>query len=121
MVGDGLREAEDASVLFGSDGGVGELLEAGDERAAEALEAVAVGGDGGVLAEVEMLADLFGGMDAVIEVGDERGDGLLEVDVVLPERIVGVYKESLTGCKSGSYARHFSRSRHMLSIGGIRW
>jgi hypothetical protein len=120
MVGDGLGEAYDAGVLFGSDGGVGQLLKAGDERAAEALETVAVGGDGGVLAEVEVLADLFSSMDAVVEVGDERGDGLLEVDIVLPERVIGVYKEGLTGCKAGSYAGHFSRSRHRFSIGGIR-
>jgi hypothetical protein len=105
-------------VLLGSDGSVGEFLEAGDERAAEALETVAMGGDGGVLAEIEVLADLFGSMDAVVEVGDERGYSLLEVNVVLPERVVGVYKEGLAGCKSGSYAGHFSRSRHTFSIGG---
>ncbi len=37
-----------------------------------------------MLAVVEMFANLFGGEGAVVEVGDERGDGALEVDVVLP-------------------------------------
>jgi hypothetical protein len=46
--------------------------------------------DGGVFAGVEMLADLGGGVGAVIEEGDKGGDGLLEVDVVFPEGVVGV-------------------------------
>jgi hypothetical protein len=95
LVGDGLGEAGDALVLGGGDGGVGELLEAGDERLAEAVEAVAVGADGGVLDLIEMASHLFSGMDAVVEVGDEAGDGALEVDVVLPERVVGVDEQGL--------------------------
>jgi hypothetical protein len=95
LVGDGLGEAGDALVLGGGDGGVGELLEAGDERLAEAVEAVAVGADGGVFDLVEMAAHLFGGVDAVVEVGDEAGDGALEVDVVFPEGVVGVDEQGL--------------------------
>jgi hypothetical protein len=95
LVGDGLREADDAGVLLRGDGLVGELLEAGDQRLAEALEAVAVGLDGGVLDVVEVLADLLGRVHAVVEVGDERGDGALEVDVVLPQRVVGVEEQGL--------------------------
>jgi hypothetical protein len=44
---------------------------------------------------VEMVADLFGRVNAMIEVGDERGDGALEVDIVLPQRIVCVKEQSL--------------------------
>jgi hypothetical protein len=95
LVGDGLGEADDALMFGRGDGGVGELLEAGDERLAEAVEAVAVGSDGGVLDLVEMAAYLFGGVDAVVEVGDEAGDGALEVDVVLPEGVVGVDEQGL--------------------------
>jgi hypothetical protein len=95
LVGDGLGEALDALVLFGGDGVVGELFEAGDEGMTEAVEAVAVGGDGGVLDAVEMLAHLFGGVGAVVEVGDEGGDGSLEVDVVLPESVVCIDEEGL--------------------------
>jgi len=93
--GDGLCEGDDAGVFFRGDFGIGELLEAGDKRAAEALETVTVFGDRCVFAEVEPLADLFVGMDAVIQIGDESGDGALEVDIVLPERVVRVEEKGL--------------------------
>ena len=50
MVSNGLGEAEDAGVLFGGDRGLGELLEAVDQRAAEAPQSVTMGGNGGMLA-----------------------------------------------------------------------
>ena len=90
LLGDGLGEAGDAAVLLGGKRRIGELLEAVDEGAAEALQTVAVGRDGGVLAVVQVLADFLGSVDAVVEVGDERSDGPLEVDVVLPEGVVCV-------------------------------
>ena len=105
LVSDGLGEAFDAAMLLVGEGGVGELLEAGDEGAAEAVQAVAVGEDGGVLDAVEVAADLFGGVDAVIEVGDEAGDGALEVDVVLPEGIVGVDEQGLVGSAAEGLGR----------------
>ena len=95
LIGDGLGEAFDAAMLLFGKRLIGELFEAGDEGAAEAVQAVAVGEDGGVLDTVEVAADLFGGVDAVIEVGDEAGNGALEVDVVLPEGIVGVDEQGL--------------------------
>ena len=97
MVCDGLGEACDAAMLFFGDRGVGKLLETGDEGAAEAVEAIAVGENGVVLDAVEMPANLFGCVDTVVEVGDEAGDGALEVDVVLPERIVCVDEQRLAG------------------------
>ena len=115
LVGDRLGEAEDAGVLFFGEGAVGQLLEAGDEGLAEAVESVAVGGDGGMLDLVEMAADLFGSVDAVVEVGDERGDGPLEVDVVLPEGVVGVDEERLIGGMAGD----FDLGAHWISIGGF--
>jgi hypothetical protein len=97
LIGDGLGEALDSAMLLGGDRGFGELFEAGDEGATEAVQAVAVGEDGCVLDTVKVSADLLGGVEAVIEVGDEAGDGSLEVDVVLPERVVGVDEQSLIG------------------------
>ena len=47
LVGDGLREAGDAGAFLRRDGAVGELLEAGDQRLAEAAQTVAVRLDGG--------------------------------------------------------------------------
>ncbi len=72
------------SCFSGVTGASAELLETVDERTAEAAEPVAVSLDGGVLAVVEMLANLLGGEGTVVEIGDERCDGALEVDVVLP-------------------------------------
>jgi len=103
LVGDGLGEAEDAFVLLRRDGLVGELLEAGDERLAEAVEAVAVGLDGGVFDAIEVATNLFRGVDAVVEVGDEGGDGSLEVDVVLPEGVVGVEEKGLVCGAAGGF------------------
>lgn len=97
LVGNGLGEAFDAAVLLGGEGDVGELLEAGDEGVAEAVEAVAVGECGGVLDTIQVAADLFGGVDSVIEIGDEAGNGALEVDVVFPERVVGINEQGLVG------------------------
>lgn len=54
-------------------------------------------GDGGVFAVVEMFPDLGRGMDMVIEVGDEVCNRPLEVDIVLPEGIVCVYQQRVTG------------------------
>ena len=101
MVGDGLGEAFDAAMFFFGNGNVGELLEAGDEGAAEAVQTIAVGEDGVVFDAVEVAADLFGGVDAVVEIGDEAGDGTLEVDVVLPQGVVGVDEQGLAGGASG--------------------
>lgn len=52
-------------------------------------------GDGGVLAVVEMVTNLDGSVALMIEVGDEGGDGALEVDVVLPQRVVGIDEQSM--------------------------
>jgi hypothetical protein len=97
LVGDGLGEAFDAAMLLFCEGGVRELLEAGNKGPVEALQTVAVSEDGCVLDTVKMAADLFRGVDAVIEVGDEAGDCALEVDVVLPEGVIGVDKQCLVG------------------------
>jgi hypothetical protein len=113
LVGDGLSEAFDAAMLLFGDGEIGELLEAGGEGAAEAVQAIAVGDDGCVLDAVEVAADLFGGVDVVIEVGDEAGDGALEVDVVFPEGVVGVDEQRLVGRAAKGLAWEL--------IGGLIW
>lgn len=80
----GIREGDDAIVALGGDGLVRKLLEAGDEGATEAGEAVSMLRDGGALAEIEVLADFFAGVDAMVQVADKGGDGSLKVDVVFP-------------------------------------
>jgi hypothetical protein len=61
------------------------------------VKSVAVGTDGVVLDLIEMASHLFGCVDAMIEVGDETGNRTFEVDVVLPESVVGVDEEGLVG------------------------
>ena len=114
--GDRLGEGNDAGVFFGSNFCVGELLETGDKRAAKALEAVAVLGDGCVFAQVESFADLLVSMDAVIQIGDEGGDGALEVNVVLPERVVGVEEKGLLYWRLGKGVIGDGRHRHYGDI-----
>jgi hypothetical protein len=113
LVGDGLGEAFDAAVLLFGEGDVGELFEAGDERAAEAVQAVAVGEDSVMLDAVEVAANLFGGVDAVVEVGDEAGDGAFEVDVVFPERVVSVDEQGLIELAAQGLVREL--------VGGLIW
>ena len=67
------------------------------------METIALRGDGGVLYAVEVTADLFIAVNAMVEVGDEGSDGSLKVDVVLPERIVGVYEERLSCGVTGGF------------------
>lgn len=61
------------------------------------MKSVAVGTDGVVLDLIEMASHLFGCVDAMIEVGDETGNRTFEVDVVLPESVVGVDEQGLVG------------------------
>jgi hypothetical protein len=51
---------------------------------------------------IEHFADLLGRELVVIEKRDEAANGPLEVDVVLPERVVGVDEKSLGGQASTS-------------------
>ena len=75
VVGNCLRKRDDARVFLGCYGAVGKLLEAVDQRAAKALQTVAILGDGRTFAGIQVLPDLLAGVNTVIEVGDEAGDG----------------------------------------------
>jgi hypothetical protein len=122
LVGDGLSEVMDALVLLGGEGAVGKLLEAGDEGLAEAVEAVALRLDGGVLNAIEVTANLLVGVDAVVEVGDEGGDGALEVDVVLPEGVIGIDEEGLgVVAPSVMVVSHEDDYRWFGGSKGLRW
>ena len=48
------------------------------------------------LAEVKVFADFFRCVDAMVEIRDKRCDCALEVDVVFPERVIGVDEQRLT-------------------------
>ena len=56
----------------------------------------------------------------MVEVGDERGDGALEVDVVLPESVVGVEEEGLAGgscagCEARTWVDYRSDTDELLA------
>src|SRR6185312_1855236 len=83
----------------------------------KALEAIAVGGDGGAFTEVEVSAHPFVCVDAMVEVGDERRNGALEVNVVLPKRVVRVKQEMLVlQLRDGFSLRCDCRWRHRLIL-----
>ncbi len=68
----------------------------------ETVQTVSVGNDTFAFDIVENLADLLRRELVVIQEWDETSDGPLEVDVVLPERVVSVDEESLGGQASSS-------------------
>ena len=51
----------------------------------------------------------------MVEIGDERGDGALEVDVVLPQGVVCVDEQRLVG----RLAHALVRGGHIVIIGGV--
>ena len=108
-------------MLFASHRFVGELLEAFDEGLTKAAESVAARGDGGVLTTIEMVANLFGRVDSVVEIADEGGDGTLEVDVVLPERVVGVDEEGLAGGMTSDLTSELKGAVHRTIISLVKF
>ena len=96
---DGVSKGDDAVVLVWRDRVIGELLEAVHQRTVEALQSIAMCGDRSPFAQVEMLPHLFIGMYPVVKVGDERRNRALEIDIVLPKRVIRIEEEILaTGC-----------------------
>ena len=116
MLCNGLDEAENARVFLRGGGGVRQLLKACHQRAAEALEAISVRRDRCMLHAVEVGAHLLGSVGAVVEVGDKRRNRALEINIVLPQRIVGVEEQGL----AGSLARLAEGLAFGSGIGGHR-
>ena len=72
-----------------------QALKSVDQRMRETVQAVAVLDDAFALDVVEHFANLFRRELVMIQERNEARDGALEVDVVLPERVVGVDEEGL--------------------------
>ena len=89
------REAEYLLVKLRSDRNGAQAYEGIDQGVSEAVETVSVLDDAFALDIIEDFANMIGSELVVIEEFDEASDGALEVDVVLPERVVGVDEESL--------------------------
>ena len=75
-----------------------------------------MGEDGFALDCVERLAHLGGRVLVVIQIADEGGDGALEVDVVLPEGIVGVDEQGLAGRELGHEVMVANRSGRVVEV-----
>ena len=110
MIGYGLRKAGDALPLFDRRRLFRELGKAVDERTLKAGHAVSVCRDGCVFTAVQYLAHLGWGVPMMIEISDKAGDRALEIDVVFPQRIVGVDQQGLR--REGSGAKHLPKSSH---------
>jgi len=93
-----LGEADDLRVKFRRDRSGAEALERVDQSVGKAVQAVSVFDDAFALDVVEDFADSFGREFVIIEERDEARDGAFEVDVVLPERVVGVDEEGWGSC-----------------------
>src|SRR5580658_10958335 len=82
---------------FGSNRFDAEPLKCGDQRMREAMQAVAVFRNAFPLHVVEHGAHLLGRKLVMIEKGNEARDRPLEINVVFPQRVVGVDEEGLGG------------------------
>src|SRR5271168_865800 len=102
MIGDGVGEAVDLRAQFIRDGMHAEVLESAEQRMREAVQAVAMRDDALTLDLVEHSPHLFGRELVMIEKRSEVGDGLLKVNIVFPERVIGVDEEGLGGQRFSS-------------------
>jgi hypothetical protein len=106
LIDDRLREAGDALPLFTGGRRFREFGEAVEQGTLEAGHAVSVRSYGRVLAAVQYLPNLGGCVSVMIEIADESGDGAFEIDVVFPQRVVGIDQQGLG--REGCRAKHLS-------------
>ena len=98
LLGDGAGEAFNALALFVGHGRGAEPREAVYQRASETRQAISMGEDSLAFDGVQRLSDLGGRVPVVIQITYEGGDGALEVNIVLPQRIVGIDEQRLSWC-----------------------
>src|SRR6267378_3227122 len=101
MVGDGMRDAVNLGVQLGGDPRDRQTLESGHQGMRKAVQAITVGHDVFPLDVVQDFANLLRGIFAMIEKRDEPCDGTFEIDVVLPERVVGIDQQRLGTVRIG--------------------
>ncbi len=74
------------------------------------MQPVSMADDAFALDVIENLADLGRCALAVIEKRNKVGDGALEVDVVFPERVIGVNQQRLRRCRIPDHKNMILRS-----------
>ena len=95
MVGDRVGETGDLGVQFGRDRLHAEPLKRIHQRVRKTVQAVTVLHNAFALHIVEHFAHLLGRKLVVIEKRNKADDGPLKINVVLPERVVGVDQQGL--------------------------
>src|SRR5581483_76316 len=96
MIGNGMSEAIDFLVQVRRERNDRQPLEGSCQRMSETVKAVAVSNDALPFDIIEDFANLLGTVFVMIEKGDEPADCPLEIDVVLPERVIGVDEQRLS-------------------------
>src|SRR5260221_10857669 len=102
MIGDVMREAGNMRLQVGGDWPDADRIKRVGRSVGETAQAVSLLPDAFSLHVVEHLAHLLGRKLVMIEKRNEARNGPLEVDVVFPQRVVGVDEESLRKQAFGS-------------------
>ena len=101
MIRDLMRKTVDSGVQLRRHWLHRQALEGVQQRMREAMEAVAVRHDAPPLHLVQHLAHLCRRIVLVVEKRDEAGDRPLEIDVVLPQGVIGVDEQRLRTVRAG--------------------
>ena len=109
MLGDSKRKSMYSLPQFGRESFHAEALEGLAECISEAIQSVSVSFYRLTLHLIEALPYLFRSEFVVIQERNEVGDGPLEVDIVLPERVIGIDKQRLWGAVLGRSEHERSR------------
>ena len=95
MLGDLVGKAANAFMQVGGDRVDGKLLKGFDQRMRETVQAVAVFDDGFPLHVVQHQANHLWRVFAMVQERNELCDRALEINVIFPERVIGIDEQSL--------------------------
>ncbi len=95
VFGDGVRESADGFVQRGGEWLDGQTLESLYQCVSETVKPVSVADNALAFDVVQNLTNLLGRVLMMIQKRNEIRDGALEVDVVFPERVIGVDEQRL--------------------------
>src|SRR5262245_9811748 len=95
VIGHGMRETLNSCMQLRCDGFDRKPLKRIDQRVREAVQTVAVLYDALPLHIVKNLAHLLGRVFLMVQERNEPCNRTLEIDIVLPERVIGIDEQSL--------------------------
>ena len=97
MMSDDIGETINSIMVLHAQGSLRQLLKTVCKRTPKAAQTITMSGDRSVLATVQVFANFCGGMDFMVEVRDKSGDRSLKVNIVLPQCVIGIDKQRLSG------------------------